>query len=83
MATITAVFTLARVAELLGEEDWLHEISIEMEPEDGILSVYGPGNDYTPGFSAFGIKNLRELILIHKNEARPTSAEPEDPAAAP
>jgi hypothetical protein len=33
MAAITTVFTIARVAKLLGEdEDWLHDISIEMEP---------------------------------------------------
>ena len=35
MAAIASVFTIARVAELLGEdEDWLWEISIEMMPED-------------------------------------------------
>jgi hypothetical protein len=33
MAAIAHILTLARVAELLGEdEDLLHEISIEMEP---------------------------------------------------
>jgi hypothetical protein len=37
MATITHVFTIARVAEMLGvDEDRLHEIAIEMEPEDGV-----------------------------------------------
>ena len=40
MAAITRVYTLARVADILGEdEDWLYEISIAMDPEDGILEV--------------------------------------------
>ena len=42
VAAISSVFTLARVAEMLQEdEDFLHEIVIEMEPEDGVISVYG------------------------------------------
>jgi hypothetical protein len=69
MAAITHVFTIARVAPLLGEdEDWLREISIEMEPEDGVIAVYGPGDDdFTPAFTDFGIENLRELIEIYRN----------------
>jgi hypothetical protein len=39
MAGIGHVFTITRVAEILGEdEDWLHEICSEMDPEDGRLS---------------------------------------------
>lgn len=69
MAAITHVFTIARVAHLLGEdEDWLREISIEMEPEDGVIAVYGPGDDDpTPAFTDFGIENLRELIEIYRD----------------
>jgi hypothetical protein len=71
MAAISHVFTLARVARMLGEdEDWLSDISIEMEPEDGIIAVYGPGDDYTPAFTDFGIENLRQIIQIHKENAR-------------
>ncbi|WP_246226236.1 hypothetical protein [Chelativorans xinjiangense] len=47
MAAVAHVFTLAYVAELLGE-DWLHEISIEMEPEDGFMGVHGVGDEHTP-----------------------------------
>lgn len=44
MAGISHVFTISRVAEMLGEdEDLLQEISIDMNPEDGRLSVLGPG----------------------------------------
>lgn len=42
MAAISSVFTIARVAEMLGEdEDLLHEVSLDMEPEDGVLWIYG------------------------------------------
>lgn len=74
MAAIAHVLTLARVAELLGEdEDLLHEISIEMEPEDGMIGVHGVDDDYTPAFTPFGIENLRYLIEFHKADARRTS----------
>ena len=32
-------------------EEFLHDLSIEMELEDGCLSVYGPGDEYTPAFT--------------------------------
>lgn len=68
MAAIAHVFTIARVAELLGEdEDWLWEISIEMMPEDGAITVYGIGEDYTTAFTDHGIMNLRELVQICKD----------------
>ncbi|WP_316980411.1 hypothetical protein [Shumkonia mesophila] len=75
MAAITHVFTIARVAHLLGEdEDWLREISIEMEPEDGVIVVYGPGDDdFTPAFTDLGIENLRELIEIYR-DSQPRSS---------
>jgi hypothetical protein len=74
MAAIAHVLTLARVAELLGEdEDLLHEISLEMEREDGVIGVHGIGDDYTPAFTDFGIENLRERIELHKADARRTS----------
>lgn len=68
MAALAHVFTIARVAELLGEDhDWLWEISIEMMPEDGAIAVYGIGEDYTTAFTDDGIENLRELVKIYKN----------------
>ena len=47
MAGIRHVFTITRVAEMVGEdEDWLHDLCIEMDPEDGRLIVLGPeGNN--------------------------------------
>ena len=54
MAAISSVFTISYVANLLGEdEDWLHDLSIGMEPEDGSLWVYGIGEDGVPAFTVF------------------------------
>jgi hypothetical protein len=67
MAAITRVYTIDRVAQMLGEdEDWLFDIANEMEPEDGCLWIYGAGDDETLAFTDFGIKNLSELVRIHK-----------------
>ena len=63
MAAITAVHTLAAVALTLGvSEELLHDLIIDMEPEDACISVYGPGEDHTPAFTAGGIEYLRGLI---------------------
>lgn len=63
MAAISAVFTIGYVANLLGEdEDWLFELSIGMEPEDGSLWVYGVGEDGVPAFTRDGIDNLRQIV---------------------
>jgi hypothetical protein len=70
MAAITHVFTVARAAAILGEdEDLLEEIAIEMEPEDGRVWVYGTDDATTTAFTAFGIENLRELLQIHRENA--------------
>lgn len=77
MAAITHVFTLARVAEMLGEDqDWLDDISDELEPEDGLIAVYGTGEEYTIAFTEFGIENLEQVIQIHRADASRTKAEP-------
>lgn len=76
MPAIGHVFTIKRVAEMLGEdEDWLYEVCLEMMPEDGLIAVYGVGEDYTPAFTRGGIDNLRELVEIHKENARRSAGE--------
>ena len=80
MAGISYVFTISRVAEMLGEdEDWLHDICNEMDPEDGRLSVLGPGEEATTAFTRFGVDNLNELIEMYKADPtllpRPTPRE--------
>ena len=43
MAAPSYVFTIARVAIMLGEDEaWLEEIALEMEPEDGRLYTLYP-----------------------------------------
>jgi hypothetical protein len=45
---IYAVKTISLVAQEMGEdEDWLNEIIEEMEPEDGLIWVYGPDGKST------------------------------------
>jgi hypothetical protein len=67
VAAPSAVFTIAHVAAMLGEnEDWLWDVALEMEPEDGCLCVYGVTSEATLAFTRDGIDNLKELIEIHK-----------------
>jgi hypothetical protein len=63
------VTTINRVAEELGEnEDWLFDVANEMDVEDGCIWVYGIGEERHPGFTDFGIENLRELVKIYKDD---------------
>ena len=63
------VMTIDRVAERLGESvDWLYEVANEMDTEDGVIWVYGLGDDGVMAFTDFGIENLVELIKIHKDQ---------------
>jgi hypothetical protein len=57
-----------RVAEQLGEdEDWLRDVPSEMEIEDGVIWVYGVGEDGVLAFTDFGIESLIELIKMYKD----------------
>lgn len=63
MAGIPYVFTIARVAEMLGEdEDWLHELSLDMDPEDGHLWVQDINDREVPAFTQYGIECLKQII---------------------
>jgi hypothetical protein len=67
MAAVATVYTLDLVAENLGEDaDWLWDVSCEMAPEDGCLSIHGRNDEHTVAFTDFGIENLIELVRIHK-----------------
>ena len=78
VAAIASVFTIGYVANLLGEdEDWLHELSIDMFPEDGRLWVYGVGEDGVTAFTEEGIENLRQIIVDERTAGRaPPSIKP-------
>jgi hypothetical protein len=61
------VHTIARVAEMLGEdEDWLWDVASEMDQEDGLIWVYGPGEESVMAFTDFGIETLTGIIQIYK-----------------
>jgi hypothetical protein len=61
------VTTINRVAQELGEdEDWLSDVASEMEIEDGVIWVYGVGEDGVQAFTDFGIENLIELVRMYK-----------------
>jgi hypothetical protein len=63
------VTTIDRVANDLGESpDWLHDIANEMEIEDGVIWVYGVGEDGVMAFTDFGIENLIDLIKMYKED---------------
>jgi hypothetical protein len=71
MAAIGYVFTIGRIAEMLGEdEDRLFELSIGMFPEDGCLWVLGRGDEQITAFTEYGIECLREIIDEEKRRAR-------------
>jgi hypothetical protein len=63
------VTTITRVAQDLGEnEDWLQDVASEMDAEDGLIWVYGTGEDGVMAFTDFGINTLIELIRIYKDD---------------
>jgi hypothetical protein len=66
---VYAVFTIGRVAKDLGEdEDWLWDVANGMDTEDGVIWVYGIGDEQVMAFTAFGIENLTELVKMHKED---------------
>lgn len=68
---IHSVKTIDRVAAELGETvDRIFDLAIDMETEDGVIWVYGPGNDSVIAFTPFGIENLRELIEMDQHSAQ-------------
>jgi hypothetical protein len=65
------VTTINRVADDLGEnEDWLRDVASEMDAEDGLIWVYGVGQDGVMAFTDFGIETLLELIRMHKENPK-------------
>jgi hypothetical protein len=52
MAAVSYVFTIDYVTNMLGEDvEWLSELQIDMEPEDGSLWVPGVGQDNIPALT--------------------------------
>jgi len=73
--TVHHVTIITQVARDLGEDgDWLWDIANEMEIADGVIWVYGVGEDGILALTDFGIESLIELIKMHKND--PTTEPP-------
>lgn len=74
MAAPSYVYTIARVAKMLGEDEaLLEDIAADMDPEDGRLSVVDLDDDVSiTAFTAFGVENLKELLADLKPRNPPT-----------
>jgi hypothetical protein len=60
---VNFVYTIARVAEMLGvDEEQLHDLAIGLEPDDGCLWVHDIGDRETLAFTQAGIERPQELI---------------------
>ena len=67
MAAPGCVFTIARAALMLGEdEEWLHEFAEQLETEDGCLWIYDIGERETLGFTERGVESQKQLIHDQK-----------------
>ncbi len=67
--------TVARVAKDLGvDEDLIRELTLGLEPEDGVIWVYGVDDgDGTLAFTDEGVEEVR-LILEEYPRVRPSKA---------
>ena len=65
---VYAVKTVDRVAAELGETvDRLHDLAIGMEPEDGVIWVYGTAEVEVLASTPFGVENLLEMIAMKRD----------------
>jgi hypothetical protein len=64
---VYAVTTLAKVAQDLEEsEDLLHELTDQMDTEDGVIWVYGTQDEAVLALSLDGIDCLRDLLTEYR-----------------
>ena len=64
---VSHVKTIDRVAKELGEDvDFLFDVALEMEPEDGVIWVQRLDDERVMAFTDFGVESLVELIKIHR-----------------
>ena len=63
------VHTVGRVARDLGvDEDLIHELTLGLDPEDGVIWVYGVDDD--DGNLAFTDEGIEEVRLLLKEYCR-------------
>ena len=72
MAAPVYAFTISRAAEMPSEdEEFLWDLALNLEPEDGRLWIYGTGEQQTIAFTQHGIESLRELIADLRRDTTP------------
>jgi|GEM_PF-1049754 len=63
MACESSFSTIDLVAEMINEDpDLLRQISVEMEPEGGCVTIYGKNDESIITLSDFGIETLVNLL---------------------
>ena len=69
------VHTVGRVAkDLRVDEDLIHELTIGLEPEDGVIWIYGvDDDDGTLAFTDEGVEEV-QLLLQEYNRVRPSKS---------
>jgi hypothetical protein len=69
------VYTVGSVAKRLGvDEDLIHELTVGLEPEDGVIWVYGlDDDDGTLAFTDDGVEEVR-LILEEYRRVAPSKS---------
>ena len=67
------VYTAGLVAKRLGvDEDLIHELTLGLEPEDGVIWVYGAGeDDETLAFTDDGVEEVSLLLEEFRRVAPP------------
>ena len=77
---VHSVTTISLVAKQLGVDEELRwDVATGMEPEDGLIWVYGLNDEGVIAFSDYGIESLQELLAIHlENTKLPGPIEPKD-----
>ena len=66
---VHAVTVIAAVAQELGvDEDLLHEISVGLDTEDGVIWVYGIGEDAIMAFTDDGVEEIKNLLEMHRQD---------------
>jgi hypothetical protein len=76
VAAPSYVFTIAKVASMLGEDEaLLEELALDMEPEDGRLFICDIDDDVNvTAFTPFGVECLTELLAEFKSQRAQRSA---------
>jgi hypothetical protein len=65
------VYTVERVAKDLGvSDDLIHELTLGLEPEDGVIWVYGDNDDGILAFTDEGFVEVQRLLEEHHRDLK-------------